>query len=342
MSESPRQRIVEALVREASPERDDVAGLFVDHVLGQRLRDLLDFEEVRAISTRALTKKNLDRIFERHVIPGYARYRSAVATSTDSVGTFVPDSARDEIIKAIEKSRLPRGKWADGAIDRTLVRRLFAPVWTNLLVSFTKRLPIPGLGGGSTGAAPPTGRRSASGIAGRLSRSAKERAEKLVDAGRSVMGGLGTEVERRFSAVTKEFSDGAAEIFREALRERLKSAEGRALVAQISRQITDHVLVTAVAEIHEDADRVAVEEILRLAPSIVAHSAPRTFVQAIVRQEIDSFLTLEGDRHLRDVLSELGILDEVRTLARKHTSELFRGFLASSAFEAWLDGLLRA
>ena len=343
MAESTRQRIIEAIVRADSPERAAVIALFVDHVFAQKLSDLVDFERARAISTRALSKANLELIFERHVIPGYTRYRANVSASADTVGAFVPDSARDEIIKVIQKSKLPQGKWTEGAIDRALVRRLFAPVWTNLLVSFTKRLPIPGIGGASgASAGASTPGRGVSGIAGRLGRTAKEQAEKLVDAGKFVMGGLGSEVERRFQATTKEFSDGAAEIFREALRDRLKSREGRELVAQISRQVTDHVLVTSVAEIHEDADRVPVAEILRLAPSIVAHSAPRAFVQGIVRQEIDAFLALEGNRPLKDVLAELGISDEVRAAVIDRTSALARGFFDSPSFRAWLDGLLDA
>src|SRR5206468_3292871 len=105
-------------------------------------------------------------------------------------------------------------------VDAALFRRLFAPVWTNLLLSFAKRLPLPGMGGGGGaaggGAAGAVGR-GVSGIAGRITRSAKEQAERLVDAGKSVMGGLGTEVERRLQAAAKDFSDSAAEVFREAL-----------------------------------------------------------------------------------------------------------------------------
>lgn len=341
MSDSTRDRILSALARQESPDRHRVAALFVDYVFEQKLRDLIDFEEARSIAMRALTRENLDRIFERHVIPGYARYAKSAKGSSDAIGAFVPASTRDEIIKVIQKSKLPRGKWTEGAVDRVLVRRLFAPVWTNLLVSFAKRLPIPGIGGGSGAGGPGSAvGRGMSGIAGRITRSAKERAEKIVDAGKSVMGGLGTEVERRLQGAAKEFSDSAAEVFREALNDRLKSKEGRELVAQISRQVTDHVLVTTVSEIHEDAARIPIEDILRLAPSIVAHSAPRTFVQRLVSAEIDAFLTLEGARTLREVLAELGVLDQVRTATVTRVSDLMRGFLESAGFRGWLSALL--
>src|SRR6185436_6019217 len=132
MPESKLERLVETLSRDESPERDELVAGVVDHVLSQKLRDLVDFEEVRAIATRSLTKDNLGRIFERHVIPGYNRYIGSVSASSETVGAFVPDSARDDIVKAIQKSKLPRGKWTSGAVDRMLITKLFAPVWTNL------------------------------------------------------------------------------------------------------------------------------------------------------------------------------------------------------------------
>jgi hypothetical protein len=186
---------------------------------------------------------------------------------------------------------------------------------------------------------PSSGAGRVSGIAGRITRSAKERAEKLVDAGKTVMGGLGSEVERRLQGAAKDFSDGAAEVFREALNERLKSTEGREIVANMSRQVTDHVLVTKLSEIHEDTKRIPIEDILRLAPSIVAHSAPRAFVQRIVRREIEMFLTLEGERPLREVLLELGALEDVRAATVTRVSSLVRGFLQSPAFGDWLRAL---
>jgi hypothetical protein len=337
MPDPQLERMVEALSRDQSPERDEVVTAIVDHVFSQKLRDLVDFEEVRSIATRSLTKANLDRIFERHVIPGYSRYIGAVSVSTETVGAFVPESARDDIISAIQKSKLPRGKWTNGAVDKVLVTKLFAPVWTNLLLSFAKRLPIPGISGsgGSSNAGASVGR-GVSGIAGRITRTATKQAERLVDAGKSVMGGLGTEVERRLQGAAKEFSDSAEEVFREALQDRLKSKEGREIVGQISRQVTDHVLVTKVAEIHADASRIPMDDILRIAPSVVAHSAPRAFVEKIVRAEIDAFLALEGDRPVSELLTELGVLDEVRAAVVRRASDIARGFFASPVFGDWL------
>jgi hypothetical protein len=226
-------------------------------------------------------------------------------------------------------------------VDPVLVRKLFGPVWTNLLLAFAKRLPLPGIGGGGGGPSSSGAvGRGVSGIAGRITRTATKQAERLVDAGKSVMGGLGSEVERRLQGAAKEFSDGAEEVFREALQDRLKSSEGREIVGKISRQVTDHVLVTKIAEIHKDASRIPVNDILRIAPSVVSHSAPRAFVEKVVRGEIDAFLAVEGDRTLGEVLTELGVLDEVRKAIVERASAVAREFFAAPAFGDWFRRLL--
>jgi hypothetical protein len=344
MSEATRDRIVSALAAEESALRDEGVGLIVDHVLGQKLRDLVDLEGSRAIVVRALTPENLARIVGLHVKPGWRRYAEHVQGSGETLGAFVPEPSREKIRRIVGKSKLPRGKWAQGIVDPVLMRRLFAPVWANLLLNFAKRLPVPGMGGASGAASAAGGAvgRGVGGIAGRLTRSVQERAEKLVDAGRTVMGGLGAEVEKRLQAAAREFSDGAADMWREALQDRLKSAEGRELVAQITGQVVDHLMMTKLSDLHEDAARLPIEDMIDLVPGIVGHSAPRAFVQEIVSGELAAFLAVEGDRTLSELLGEMGILEEVRAATVTQIGRIARGLFASPAFGSWIGRLLEA
>ena len=331
-----------ALTSEISPLRDEGVALAIDYLLDRTIAELVDLEKMNDIVVRALTKENVARIVTRHVRPGFERFTAEVQASEETVGGFVPDPGRIRAI--VDKSRLPRAEWARGIVDPGLMRRLFAPVWANLLLSFAKRLPIPGMGAAASGAAAAaTGAaRGMGGIAERLSRTVQGHAEKIADAGRSVMGGLGAEVEKRMQAAAREFSDGAATLFREALHDRLKSREGRELVAQITAQVIDHVMVTKLADIHEDTRSVPVADILDVAGEIVAHSAPRAFVQKIVGGEIRSFLMLEGGRNLRELMGELGVLDAARAEAIDQASRVARGLFASAAFGDWVGRLLDA
>ncbi len=340
MTDSTKDRIVRILSSAESPLREEGVALAVDHVLDEKLGRLVDVDRVREIVVQALTAPNVARVVERHVAPGFERYAAHVAKSEETVGGLVPDA--DAIRAIVDKSRLPRAKWADGMVDPALIRKLFAPVWANLLVSFAKRLPLPGMGtatGAAVAASSAVGR-GVGGIAERIGRSVQERAEKIVDAGRSAMGGIGAEVEKRLHTAARDFSDGAAEVFREALADRLKSREGREIVGQISRQIVDHVLMTKLAELHVDVAALPMAEIFRGVPDILAHGARRKFVAELVEQEIAAFLAIEGDRTLRAVLDEMGIVEHVRDAAVRQASAILRDLFASDAFEGWLGRLL--
>lgn len=341
MTETTRDRIVQTLSAAESPLRAEGVRLVMDYVLARKLRDVADLEGTHAIVTRALTSENLERIVVRHVRPGWQRYGNHVNGSEETLGAFVPDRARVQLRTIIEKSRIPRAKWAEGMVDPALMRKLFAPVWANLLLNFAKKLPLPGMGG-ATGAATGAVGRGVGGLAGRLSRTVQEQAEKIVDVGRSAMGGLGAEVEKRFQAAARDFSDGAAELWRESLRDRLKSREGAELVGQITGQVIDHLMMTKLEDLHEDAAHLPVEDILNVVPDIVAAAASRPFVRDLVSGEIAAYLALEGDRTLAELLSEMGILEETRAATLRQVDGLARDLFASPAFGDWVERLLGA
>jgi hypothetical protein len=186
------------------------------------------------------------------------------------------------------------------------------------------------------------GATAASGIAGRLSRSVQAGAEKLVDKGRSAMGGLGAEFEKRVQAAAREFSDGAAELFREALEARLKSEEGRALVSQITDKAFAHLMAAKLVDLHQDAKHANVGEILTASAEIVGHSVTTSFIAETIDDEVAAFVESQGRRPMRDVLDELGALDDVRDVAVKQLSGVARALFAAPVFADWVHRLLSA
>ena len=97
MTLANRDRIVAVLSAEASPMRDELVALGVNHVLSQKLEDLVDVREAGNIVLAALTNENVARAVSRHIAPGFRRYLATVATTKDTVGTLVPTEARLEI-----------------------------------------------------------------------------------------------------------------------------------------------------------------------------------------------------------------------------------------------------
>jgi len=335
--ESKKDRIVQALSAPESPLRAEGVALAVDQLLDGKLADVVDLSEVAALVVSGLTHANVERVVARHVKPGWERYSRLAAATNTRVETLVPHASRERIRELAVTTRAPAARWADGMIDPALLRRLLAPVWMNLLVNFGKRV----MGGGESGGGSATSR-VASSIAGRLGKSVQNRAEKLVDAGRTVMGGLGAEVERRVQAAAREFAEGAESLFRDALRDRMASDEGRELLARITGGVVDHVMSVPLSALQADADRLPVADVLDLVPDIVSHAAGIEFVQGVVLGEISAVIALEGDRTLRELLAEAGLLEPARAMMLQRGSSIVQGLVASEAFGGWLERLLDA
>ncbi|HVU02258.1 MAG TPA: hypothetical protein VHE30_10925 [Polyangiaceae bacterium] len=336
MSDADPDRILAALQASGGALSRELAGLAVDHLLAQRLRDVVDLDAVATLVLSAFTSKNVGGIVTRHVQPGVRRYLTEVAKSKERVSDLVPPGSRAAIHAIAKNWRVARPEWAAGLVDPVLVRKLLGPVWMKVLLSFGARLPVPGAG--AAAAVSSAVGKGVGGIAGRLSRSA----EKLADAGRSVMGGLGAEVERRMQGAAKDFSDGAAELFRDALQERLRSEEGKAILEELVSKGVDHVLRTRLADIHEDVRRVPLDAIFAATPDILAHAASGEFVGRIVRAEVSAFLATEGERTVSEVLTELSVRDEARARLVASAEPIMGSFVSSAPFADFLGRLLGA
>src|ERR1700712_189870 len=202
MAELPSQRILERLVAADGAVRKELAAELVKHVLSQRLGTVVAPAELYAIVMSTLTRENIARELVRHVQPGVRRYSAHVADATEHVGDLVPLEALDALRKQLELPTGARARWARGAVDPALLKRLLGPVWVQLLVSFARR--IPGLGGAASGGGSAG---SSRGITGMIGRGVQQGAGRLVGAGRSALEGLGIDVEKKLMAAARDFSD---------------------------------------------------------------------------------------------------------------------------------------
>ena len=341
MSDADRvaARIVGRLTSAQAPLRAELAEILVDQLFERRVRDVVDLAGVHGLLLQLFSSANLRRIVEEHVAPGFARYAADREGQSARVGSLVDPVAHQKLHALVRNFRVPDAKWAEHGLDPALLRRLFGPVWTQVLQTFAKRLPMP-LGAASAPAAD-GGRNASAGLTGVLTRSVQAQAEKLIDRGRSVMGGLGAEVERRLSVAARDFSDTAAHAFRQSMQERLRSDEGRELVSQILAGFTDHVLRTRFAELQLDVDVLPVAELFDLVPELVSHAARSAFVQGIVQRETETWLTAQGERRLGELLDEYECRAAVRTLIASQIDRLAAHVFEAPAFSDWLQRLLQ-
>lgn len=332
MAELLSQRIVERLTASTSSERAQLAQQIVDHVFSQRLRDVIAPEELLPIALATLTRENLARELERLVQPAVRRYSAQVANAPERLADLVPEEAVAALQKQLEAPTGARGRWAKGAIDPGLLKRLLGPVWVQLLVNFAKR--IPGLGGSGSAGASGGGR----GIASMLGQGAG----RLVGAGKSALEGLGFDVEKKLMAAARDFSDGALSVWNQALRERLQSHEGKAIVTQLKHGVLEHVLQTRLSELDRDAVALPLAPYLDLVPLIVGHAVRVPFVRKIIDSELQVYLDVAGDRRLDELLAELGVLEQARTWLIARVDAQLLGYCRAPAFAAWIATLVDA
>jgi hypothetical protein len=344
MASDPTQaaRIVHALSAPDSALRRSGAELVVDHALGLRAGALFDADQLAALIVSALSDANVARALERHVLPGIARVRELQRAAGERVGDGVPEPVRARIEALAGKPDGPRFGWMRGALDPARLRELLAPALQETLLEFVRELPL--AGALADAGAERSDRRAglAAGLVGRLGREVQKGTERLVHVGRSVAGGLGVDLERRFQEVAREFSQGAVAGLQRALRERSASADGAKLLADLSHGVVGHIMHTPVETILRDLDRLPLADALALLPATIEHNLCRELGRRALEGEARAWLELEGARSLRELLAEASLLEQVRTLAveRVHasTAELF----GSTSFARWLEQVLAA
>jgi hypothetical protein len=331
-ADSLRGRVLSRLRGLDGKWRTELCELSIDQLFGQRLRELIEPEALTQLLLVSLREQPVRRALERQIGPLLARHAQACAGSELRLRELVGPRAHDKLLALAPKLRLPPGRWARSAVDPALVRQLLGPVWSQVLVHFAKRLTLAGTGG--------AGARPRAGLTSILARSMEEQAQRLIDRGRSMMGGLGSEVERRLMAAARDFSDNAAQLFRAALIARVESDEGRMLVAEIVRGVIDQTMHARLSDLQTDLDALPLADILELVPDLVSHAVSSAFVEDSVQRELAAWLTLEADRTLGELLDESGSRLLVRELLTRQLDRMLISLAQRPAFERWIDRLL--
>jgi hypothetical protein len=313
--EAIRGALADGAVRKALVEQ------LVDHAFERPIGELVDAGEVVDLLAAAVTEGNARWVAERWVEPVWERHKVRSLAERDTVGDAVPEPDRERIRALLRDARLPKAAWADGMVDPQLVRDLFAPVLQQTLLGFVKKLP--GMGGEGTGGAAKAVGGALGGLAGAFGKRAMASAGRIADAGLGVLGGA---LDERVQQVARDFSRTAVGGMREAMRDRLKSDEGKRLVGQIREQVFERLLTTRVAELMDDAETIPLERVRDVAASLVAYNAARDFVRTAVRDEVEAWLRLEGPRTVGDVLDEAGLRGAVRDLATRRLDAFLADF----------------
>jgi hypothetical protein len=334
MAPSQRERIQQLLSADPSPERAELLRLGFDALASEPLAPLFADPALIPLIAHALTEENVQRDLERLLLPGVSRVQAQLEQASERVGDAMPEHARERLVALVASGQGPRFSWLEGAIDPVDLRQLLAPVVQQVLAQFTAKLPIPGLGGAGAGGA------GLGGLVGMLGKQVSRGASQLADVGKSVLSGLSSELQSRLDTLTRDFSQTAVAEFRSALTERLKSDEGREIVARIRDRVVKQVLDTKLTVIADDFLRLPVDELAKLSSEVVAFQPAQPLFNSLLESELKAVVGTLGQRSLTDLLSEAGILDEARAYCIKAVEPGLKRLCSSDAFGDFLERLL--
>jgi hypothetical protein len=332
---SQREKIQELLAAPDSALRAELLRLGFDALAAEPLSSLTSPAILARTICEALTRANVARIAERHVLPGMARVTSALATRGEPLRAQLSPEAEASLRAMLSHKPAPKLRWLQGAFSSEDFRQLLAPVVQQVLLQFTTKLPIFNAAGAGASA-------GLGGLMGMLGKQVQKSAGQLADVGRSVMSGLGGEFERRMQAVARDFSQTATADFRAALVERLKSEEGRQIIARMRDGVLEQVLNARLGEVAADVALLPSAEGARFSAELLGRLGATAWFEQLLVEEIGGVLEELGQRSLAELLAEAGLLDSVRDQIRAAVEPGLSRLVASDRFGSWLDQLLAA
>lgn len=326
--------LIAKLSGEESAHRRAFLALAVDHTLEEPLSTFLYPDELAKLLVDVLTDTNAEALIEREIGPARARTLAHFQETGETPRDILPADLPDQVVEIISRGERPRAEWARGAVDPAPLRALLAPIVQNVLMSFAKKLPIPGLQGEAEPA--PQDKRG-----GGLGASLRKRAGSIADMGKAALGGISGEIERKLQVTVREFSQQALTEVRGAIRERLQSDEGRKVTRELRAALVERFLDTPIHVLLEDGDRAPVDELLALAPAIVAHNRVRPQLRSFIEREIAFYLERDGATPIGELLDVYELREPLKARLLDELDPPVTRFIQSEGFERWLGDLLK-
>lgn len=312
-------KIQALLAAEKSAHRSQLIALVLDAVLARKLGETIDRAQLIEGVYHGLTGAVATTIADRYVLPAVDRVAASFAGKDDRVRDLVGAEAEQQILALVKRGEGPRFTWLKGAIDPDDLRQLVAPVVQQLLFAFVNKLPIPGIGK-STGFG---------GLVGAISKQVSRSMGDLADVGRTVMG----------SAV-KDFSQSAISEFRDALRVRMKTAEGSEILERMRERMARQVLASKANALLTDFMSLPRAEIARVVSASIEQLRTQPTFRAALEGELNAVLDELSQRTAGELLHELGLLEVTRAQVANAADPIVRDLVEGDGFGRWLEDLL--
>jgi hypothetical protein len=335
-------RAITRLRADDSAELAALVDLLLDAALARPIAEVLDADRIVGIAIATLDRARIEDALSKLARPAWDRQRALLDTRGHRVGDWLPEGGRAALEQVVSGAKAPSGEWSRGLVDSADIRELIAPVIQDTLLNFARKLPLVGNVADSEGPARAAGKLF--GIARELAHNvgerAAERAGKLADIGRGVLGGIGGEMEKRVVQAAREYSQSAVEPLETAFVDRLRSDEGREILARMRTRAIDRVLAARAADVLADLDTLPRASLDALVAQAIAFGVRRPETAAMLRAEVDAFVQSNASKSVGEVLDAWGLRDLAVTELRRELRSIASVTANDARTEAWLRALL--
>jgi hypothetical protein len=290
----------------------------LDHVLSRRVSELVERQALLTVILKAAGGPALEATLQRHIKPGIERALASAKAHDERFGVWLPESVQLSVSSLLGEPMSLDADEVRTAVKGDAIRQMLSTVVQEAITRFMKSGELPGGGGG--------------GVVGLFGKGAG----MLRDAGKGLLGSFGDELERQVQKRIRDVLDLSMAPLQDRLVEWLLSPDtAKALGRGRARMFRDFQKRRTAPAISQ----LPIDQLLTLVPPIVRHNLARPELQAAVLAEIDAWLAQEGNKTVRELLEEAGILDEIKADLGKRALEQAQGLVQTDGFAAWLHAL---
>ncbi len=307
---------------------DDVAltellDLSYDFFCTRRVGELIEVDRLLAAIDETVTEPRVARFQERFLGPARERLLARANASSILLGAWLPEEAKTKIADLLGAPMPIPKQFIDEAVANEKVRDQIRDMLRDTLTSFVSKVTGSGAQGGGGG--------GGAGLMGAIGFGARA----FGAAGKSLLGGLGDEIQKQMQDRVRDFVDGAVAGVQDRIAKRLADPKTAEDLGKRRKKGFLKLLEKTEAEAAKTIAKAPFAQIDPLVPSIVVHNVKRSELRAVVKAEIEAVLAELQKDTIGGLLDEAGAREIVRVSLHQHALPLMRELCRTPMFEAW-------
>jgi hypothetical protein len=297
---------------------EELVDLGFEFLCSRRVPEFVDVDKLVEAVDATATEPALARLHARHVVPLREALLDRAAASSVLIGAWLPEAARDKLAEIMARPMPIPKQWIDEAVASEGVRDQIREMLRETLTGFVSKVTSGGGGG-------------AGGIKGAIGFGARA----FGAAGKSLLGGLGEEIQKQMQERVRDFVDGAVGGVQERIARRLADPKTAEALGARRKVAFLKLLGQTEAQAAKAIRSVEHGEIDPLIASIVRHNLSRAEVRDAIRTEVARIVADLGTQTIGELLDEIGARSLVHAHLRAHGLPLARAFVATAGFRSW-------